>query len=79
MCLTVNIEESMWNLAICMQVYKMYKSCGIRISMLTTSLMSQYNKLRENLYLVLKIMHAISECAMRFVYDKIIILIIVKA
>ena len=78
MCLTANIEESVWNLAICMQVYKIYKSCGIRISM-TTSLMSQYNKLRDNLYLVLKIMHAISECAMRFVYDKIIILIIAKA
>ena len=52
-------------------VYKMYKSCGIRISM-TTSLMSQYNKSHENLYLVLKIMHTISECAMRFVYDKVL-------
>ena len=68
MCLTANIEDSMWNLC---AVYKMYKSCGIRIST-TTSFMSQYNKSHENLYLVLKIMHTISKCAMRFVYDKII-------
>ena len=50
----------MWNLAICMQVYKIWLSCTslvrIRIST-TTSVVSQYNKSHENLYLVLKIMH----------------------